>query len=84
MKKNFLYALIGAIALTGATGFTGCSEEDLAEVNPGYNPETGEVPVSFVFNVATGNTPITRMSSANTQAEISSSADQTFRGIDNT
>ena len=83
MKKNFLYALIGAIALTGATGFTGCSEEDLAEVNPGYNPETGEVPVSFVFNVATGNTPITRMSSANTQAEISSSADQTFRGIDN-
>lgn len=79
MKKNFLYALMGAIALIGATGFTSCSEEDMVEVNPGYNPETGEVPVDFVFNVSTGNTATTRMSDANTQATLS----QTFRGIDN-
>jgi hypothetical protein len=83
MKKNFIYALMGAIALIGATGFTSCSEEDMVEVNPGYNPETGEVPVSFVFNVATGNTPTTRMTSDNTQAEITTSTAQTFRGIDN-
>ena len=80
MKKNFIYALMGAIALTGAMGLTSCADsEELAEVNPGYNPETGEVPVDFVFNVSTGNTPTTRMSDANTQATTS----QTFRGIDN-
>lgn len=83
MKKNFLYALMGAIALTGATSLTSCTDEDVVDVNPGYNPETGEVPVNFVFNVATGNTPTTRMSSADTQAEITTSSSQTFRGIDN-
>ena len=79
MKKNFIYALMSAIALTGAMSFASCAEnEDLSD-NPGYNPETGEVPVDFVFNVSTGNTPTTRMSDANTQATLS----QTFRGIDN-
>ena len=83
MKKNYVYALMSAIALAGATSFTSCTEEDMVDVNPGYNPETGEVPVNFVFNVATGNTPTTRMSSADTQAEITTSSSQTFRGIDN-
>lgn len=84
MKRTFIYAMMSAIALTGPVGFTSCAEnEDLAEVNPGYNPETGEVPVSFVFNVATGNTPTTRMSSDNTQADIATVSSQTFRGIDN-
>lgn len=83
MKKHFFYALMSAIALAGATSFTSCTEEDVVDVNPGYNPETGEVPVNFVFNVATGNTPTTRMSSADTQAEITTSSSQTFRGIDN-
>jgi hypothetical protein len=76
MKKNFIYALMGAIALIGATGFTSCSEEDLAEVNPGYNPETGEVPVDFVFNVETGAKSTTRMAASTVQIGTGS-----FRGI---
>ncbi|MCR5644283.1 MAG: hypothetical protein K6G32_13235 [Prevotella sp.] len=78
MKKNFIYALMGAIALIGATGFTSCSEEDLAEVNPGYNPETGEVPVDFVFNVETGAKSTTRMAASTVQI-----GQNTFRGIRN-
>lgn len=78
MKKNYFYALLGAIALTGAVGFSSCSStEDTADVNPNYNPETDEVNVDFVFNVSTSNEATTRMSSANTQATLT----QQFRGI---
>ena len=80
MKKNFIYALLSAIALTGATTFTACSSSDEAEVNnPNYNPETNEVVTKFVFNVSTGNEATTRQSSAATQATTS----ETFRGITN-
>ena len=79
MKKNFIYALMSAIALIGTTGFTSCSEEDVVDVNPTYNPETGELNVDFVFSVSTSNTPTTRMSAANTQANLSN----TFRGLTN-
>ena len=79
MKKNFLYAMIGAIALTGAVGLTSCAEnEDLSDVNPGYNPETGEVPVNFVFNVETGAKSTTRMAASTVQIGTG-----TFRGISN-
>lgn len=79
MKKNSIYALMSAIALSGAIGFSSCSssKDDVAEVNPGYDPATGDVPVQFVFNVSTSNAS-TRMSAAATQANGSSS----FRGID--
>lgn len=78
MKKSFIYALLSAIALTGAVGFSSCSStEDTADVNPNYNPETDEVNVDFVFNVSTSNEATTRMSSANTQATLT----QQFRGI---
>lgn len=80
-KNNFIYALLCAIALAGAGGLSSCtSEDEVVDVNPGYNQETGEVPVQFVFNVATGNTPVTRMSEANVQALETS----TFRGMDDT
>ena len=54
MKKNFMFAMMGAIALTGAVGLTSCSSSDdvAADVNPNYNPETNEVNVQFVLNVA--------------------------------
>ena len=79
MKKINQFALMSAIALAGAVGFTGCTSEDEAPVNPNYNPTTNEVLAKFVFNVSTGNTATTRQSSAATQA----SASETFRGIDN-
>ena len=76
MKKNFKYAWLGAIALTGAMGFTACStDNDVAETISNNNSNTKEIPVNFVFNVATSNG--TRMSSANTQAALT----ETFRGI---
>jgi hypothetical protein len=79
MKKFQFLALMGAAALTGATLFSCSNDEEVAEVNPTYNPATRTVTADFVFNVATGNTPITRMTSANTQAAITDA----FRGIDN-
>lgn len=80
MKKNFIYALMSAIALTGATMFTACSSnEDTADVNPNFDPKTNEVLTKFVFNVSTGNEATTRQSSAATQAVNT----ETFRGITN-
>lgn len=79
MKKQSIYALIGAIALSGSIGFSSCStSDDSAEANPNFNPQTNEVLAQFIFNVATGNTPTTRQSAVATQA-LSTSA---FRGID--
>ena len=82
MKKYFIYALSGAIALTSMHAFTACSSSDdiLAQdenQNPTYDAKTGELTVDFVFNVSTANEPITRMSAANTQATLT----QPFRGI---
>ena len=77
MKKNFIYALMSAIALTGAVGLISCTDEDVAEVNPNYDPETNSVVVDLALNISTANTPTTRMSSAATQATTS----DPFRGI---
>lgn len=81
-KNNFIYALLGAIALAGAGGLSSCAEtEEEAKVNPGYNPQTGDVPVKFMFNISTGSTTSsTRMSEGNVQATTSN----TFRGMDQT
>ena len=82
MKKIKNYAILSAIAFAGAMGFSSCSDENVvAENNPNYNPETGEVSTEFVFNVATSNTPTTRMSAHDVQAEVTSASD--FRGIAN-
>ncbi len=78
MKKLINYAFLGAIAFVSAIGFSACSDDNVAaETNPNFNPETGEVNVDFVFNVSTANEPFTRMTAANTQADLS----QSFRGI---
>lgn len=78
MKKIMNYAILSAIAFTGAIGFSSCSDENVvAENNPNYNPATDEVNVDFVFNVSTANEPTTRMTAATTQANLT----QPFRGI---
>lgn len=86
MKKIQLIAYAGAITLL-STGFVACSstEDDVAEVpvNPTYDPATGEVTTNFVFNVSTGNSGTTRMTSANVQGAINSSTAELFRGIEN-
>ncbi len=83
MKKNFFFALLSAIALTGTAGLSSCSSsEETAEVNPNYDPKTGEVLTQFVFNVSNGNQPTTRQSEDATQASSALQAAD-FRGIEN-
>ena len=83
MKKNLMFAMFGAIALTGVVELTSCSSSDdvAADVNPNYNPETNEVTTQFVLNVANGSSATTRQSGTATQASSSLSAND-FRGID--
>ena len=67
MKKLFNFALVGAIALTGATMFTGCSGSDDAVAennNPNFNEKTNDVNVQFVLNVATNTGDNTTRQSA--------------------
>jgi len=79
MKKNFFYALMSAIALTSAVGFTACSSDDgaVADTNPTYDGNTvkTQFSISFPQNVAS-----TRMSSATVQA---GEAISDFRGMTN-
>ncbi len=50
MKKLFNLALFGAIALTGAVGFSSCSSSsDEVINNPDYNPETNSVKTQFTI-----------------------------------
>ena len=68
MKKNFIYALMSAIALTGAVSFSACSSSDeVVENNPNFDPETNKVKTEFVINV-TQPGERTRMSTANAGA----------------
>ena len=65
MKKNLIYGLMSAIALTGAIGFTACSSDDAAtDVNPTYdgNSVKTQFSISFPDNVVS-----TRMSSSTVQ-----------------
>ena len=80
-KKNFIKALFGTIVLVSAMLFTGCTSDDNIDgtANNGNATNGPAVPVDFVFNVATGNTATSRMTSGNTQATES----EAFRGINN-
>lgn len=63
MKKLFNLALFGAIALTGAVGFSSCSSSsDEVIDNPDYNPETNSVKTQFTISIPTsGGQATTRM-----------------------
>ena len=77
MKEKKRFALMGLTALTGVAIMTACSGDEQV-AGPNYDPATDEVATNLVFNIATGNTPSTRMTSAATQA----TEDDEFRGID--
>ena len=80
MKKNFIYALLGAIALTGAASLTACSSSDEIVDNPNYNPETNTVKTEFTISLPNyvGNSS-TRQSAGIVQFGTT----PTFRGIEN-
>lgn len=79
MKKNSIYALMGAIALTGAVGFSSCSSEDEVINNPDYNPETNSVKTEFSISLPNYVGSSTRQTDAITQAQ----ATPVFRGMQN-
>ena len=80
MKKYFSYALVGAIALTGAVGFSSCSSssDEVVGNNPSYNSEQSSVKTQFTISFSK-NVASTRQSEGIVQAKASTP----FRGMDN-
>lgn len=66
MKKNLVYAMMSAIALTSAVSFTGCASDDGASVdtNPTYDGKS--VRTDFAFSITKASEE-TRMTGANVQ-----------------
>ena len=81
MKNYFSYALVGAIALTGAVGFSSCSSssDEVVGNNPSYNSEQSSVKTQFTISFQ-NNVAGTRQS-----ADIVQNAQTiaTFRGMEN-
>ena len=81
MKKYFSYALVGAIALSGAVGFSSCSSssDEVVGNNPSYNSEQSSVKTQFTISFQ-NNVAGTRQS-----ADIVQNAQTiaTFRGMEN-
>ena len=75
MKKNFINALMSAIALTGAVSFSACSSSDEIVDNPNYNPETNSVKTTITLSINPNNGSTTRQTSDIVQANGN------FRGI---
>lgn len=76
MKKNFMYAMMSTIVLTGAVNLTACSSGDEIVDNPDYNPETNTVKTAITLSIDPNGSANTRM--AADKAQI---GDNTFRGI---
>lgn len=80
MKKLFNLALFGAIALTGAVGFSSCSSSsDEVIDNPNYNPETNSVKTEFAISLPNYVGASTRQTDVITQAQST----PVFRGMQN-
>lgn len=60
MKKYFNYAILGAIAFVGATGFTACSSEDEIVNNPNYDPVDNTVKAQLAISLASNTGTTTR------------------------
>ena len=66
MKKNFVYAMMSAIALSGAVSFSACSSSDeLTDVNPTYDGES--VKTQFTISLPQNLQSPTRMGYATVQ-----------------
>lgn len=79
MKKNSIYALMSAIALTGAVGFSSCSSssDDIVINNPDFDPVTNTVKTTISLSINPNNGSSTR------QAGTTVQSDGNFRGISN-
>ena len=78
MKKNSIFALMSAIALSGTIGFSSCSSSyDEVITNPDYNPEENSVKTEFAISLPNYVGSATRQSDIITQAQ----EDPVFRGM---
>ena len=77
MNKNFKYALLSAIALTGAVSFSACSSSDDFFDNPDFNPETKSVKTQFSISLPNYSASKTRMAEADVQGQTT----PTFLGM---
>ena len=66
MKKNLVYAMMSAIALTSAVSFTGCASDDSASVDTNPTYDGNSVRTDFAFNITKASQG-TRMSAVNVQ-----------------
>jgi len=78
MKKNFVYAMMSAIALSGAVSFSACSSNEEIVDNPDYNPEKNAVKTQFTISFP-NNVVKTRQSASTVQAAQTIAS---FRGMD--
>lgn len=79
MKKNFMFAIMSAIALTGAVSFSACSSSDEVIDNPDYNPETNSVKTEFTISLPNYVGSTTRQEASVAQAQTT----PVFRGMQN-
>lgn len=77
MKKLIKLAFAGAVALA-ALASCAKKEASVAAVNPNYDERSNTVKTQFVLNIATANSPTTKMTAANTQATTT----EKFRGME--
>ena len=75
MKKSFLYAMMGAIALTGVVNFSACQSSDEIDVNPTFDGNA--VKTSFTISVGNVKGTTTRM----TQTAVQGQATPEFNGM---
>lgn len=78
MKKNFVYAMMSAIALSGAVSFSACSSSEEIVDNPDYNPEKNAVKTQFTISFP-NNVVKTRQSASTVQAAQTIAS---FRGME--
>lgn len=81
MKKNFIYALMSAIAFAGSVSFSACSSSDEVMIdNPDYNPETNSVKTTITLSVNPVNGDANSGASTRQSSTIVQSSGN-FRGI---
>lgn len=80
--RNISHLVLLTMFVVGMMVINSCSSsiEHVDDVNPGYDAVIGEVPIKFLFNVATGNTSTTRM----IQSDVQATESDLFRGMDQT
>ena len=83
MKKNYVYALMSAVALAGAVSLSACSSsDDVVDVNPTYDGEAVKTQFTISFTQSVAKTRQTA-ATVQTTADGGNITISGFRGMDN-